>query len=172
MAISQSVPKWDWKREHPLPHRGFGKHSIDEMRCGVGHPSARARRTETTPLARERNQPLFAAALAANPQKTPGEDPAIQERTKLALHKTRHRPARLLRVGKKGLEVLPDDAVEKCLLRRAARVLGQGGPSRDRGRGRPRMTRADALALLPALPDLPLGVRSRTISTSSDPIGR
>ena len=65
------------------------------------------------------------------------EQAAFQELAELAFDEGRHVAIRCRGVCEKGLEVLLDDAIEKCLLRRAARILGQDDLSRDRNGGKP-----------------------------------
>ncbi len=120
VVIGQAVAKGDGKREHPLAHGSFWKDAIHKMSSRIGHAATRARRTETSPLTRERDKPIGAAGLAAYAQEPSAQDPALQKRAKLALHEARHRPTRFLCLGQEGLEVLLDHAIKESLLRPAA----------------------------------------------------
>ena len=66
------------------------------------------------------------------PKKTSSKDATIEIRTDFAFNEASNGRCLLACVRKKGLEVLLDDFVEKCLLRLVALVVGHVDPVRDR----------------------------------------
>jgi hypothetical protein len=82
-----AVPEWIGKRQDPLTHRHLRQYAIDKMGGGVCHPSPSARRTESSPLARERNEPVVTAAVAVYTQETMGENATIQVHAQLPFDK-------------------------------------------------------------------------------------
>jgi hypothetical protein len=80
-----SVSEWIGKREHPLPNRHFGKDVIDELGCHVRHAPTTARGTESSSLARERDETIVSACIAVDAQEPMGEHTALEIATNLAL---------------------------------------------------------------------------------------
>jgi len=127
VVIRQAVAKGDRKREHPLAHGSFGKDAIHKMGRGIGHPPARARRTESAAFTRKRDEPIIAAGLAAHAEKAPAEKAAVEEGLELALDEAGDHPTLFLGAGEKGFEVLLYDAVEHAGFGRAPLVLERVG---------------------------------------------
>ena len=59
--VGKTVAKGEGNRQHPLPHRDFGKYMVDEMRRRIGHAPPATRRTKASMLARIRNDAVHAA---------------------------------------------------------------------------------------------------------------
>jgi hypothetical protein len=87
---------------------------IDEMRGTFGHAATTATGTERPPLARERDEPIEAAAAAVKPRKAAGQEPAPEERPERPLDKLRHAfaVAQTGRLHQEGLQVVLHDLVE------------------------------------------------------------
>jgi hypothetical protein len=85
---------------------------VHEVRCPPGHATATATRTEPTPLARERNQPIQTAGDASEPGAPGGEVPTPEEASEFVLHEPRQgrAGAQALRLRQEGLEMREDDA--------------------------------------------------------------
>jgi hypothetical protein len=113
------------------------------MRRRVGHAPAGAGGTEASALAREGDEALAAAGVAAHAQEAVGRDAAVEEAPELALDEARDAAVLLARPGEEGLEVVGDDPVEHGLFGTAREVsaLAAAFPGRARrgdGRGHAR----------------------------------
>jgi hypothetical protein len=86
------------------------------VRGGVDHAPAAAGRTETTPLAREGDEAIVAAGVAADPQEAVSKDPAPEVRAQLLLDKAGRRAIVFACVCQEGLELFTDDRVERGVL--------------------------------------------------------
>ena len=75
-----------WKAQDPLSNRGTWKYMVDEMRRALGHPTASTTRAEASAFARERDQPIGAAARTPKAVKPMREHAAASESLELALH--------------------------------------------------------------------------------------
>ena len=95
------------------------------MRRGVGHAARSARGTKSTALTRVSYEPLPAAVVAADAEKAPAEEAAVEEGSELALDEAGNHPTVFPGRGEKGLEVVLHDAVEN-------RVLGLAPLVRER----------------------------------------
>ena len=124
-AIAQRIGK----SENPLTHRNFGQDMVDERSGCVRHPPATTRRTESTSLAREGNEPIVSTPVAMDTQKSVSEYPALQIRTDLSLHEPGNGRALPSRPSQKGLELLADDFVEQSLFGFVAFVFDGGRES-------------------------------------------
>ncbi len=60
----------------------------------------------------------MSASIAMDAQEPVGEDPASQVMPKLSFDEPRNRPAPIAGPGQERLEVIRNDAVEDCLVRR------------------------------------------------------
>lgn len=113
----------DRRREHPLTHGNGRYDAIDDVRCGVCHASACAARTQTACLARECDEQVVLARVAAGAQKPALEDPAAQIRAKLVAHVFRNRSVvRVARVFEERLEMFAHDAMKQRVLRPARTI--------------------------------------------------
>jgi hypothetical protein len=115
-ADSPSVTLRSRQRQHPLSDRHDRQHTIDEVRRRLGHASSCARRTQTPPLARERD-PTLVTALATHAQEPIRQDPAVQQRAQLPTYESRHRASAILRALDEAREVALNRAVQRCLFR-------------------------------------------------------
>ncbi len=113
-------------RQHPLPHRDFGKYMVHEMGCRVGHAPASTRRTKASMLARIRDDAIHAAGVAVNPHKTSGQNSAIKKRAQFAFHKPGNHTSALLLPGQKGFDVFGYQMIENALFRMARVILKSG----------------------------------------------
>jgi hypothetical protein len=72
-SANRPLRQWHRNRQHPLPHRHFGKYMVNEMSRRIGHaPAATTRAKSSNMLARIRNREVLAADIAVNPDKTVG----------------------------------------------------------------------------------------------------
>ena len=117
--VCTAVAKWVWESEHPLANRHRGEDTIHEVSRGVGHAVAAAGRTEATALARERHKAVVTTLVAAQTQKTVGEDAAAQEGPKLLLDESRRRLLSGSCACEERLELFANDAVQRRPLRRS-----------------------------------------------------
>ncbi len=85
-VVGQKKPDPKGKREDPLADGHARQDPVDEVGGGIGHASAAARRAETASFARERDESVFAAVLATDPDEALCQDAAIEEGAKLFLH--------------------------------------------------------------------------------------
>jgi hypothetical protein len=92
------------------------------MSGGVGHAPAEAGGAETAPLAGEGDDPIAAAGVAVDAEKTVGEEAALEEAAELALDESRQ--GTVARAGQEALEFRLHDAVENGLLGTMALVGG------------------------------------------------
>src|SRR5262245_36229699 len=123
----QQVAQRPRQRQHPLPYRNIGNHSIDEMRRQLGHAAAPARRTEAAPLAAERHHHVVPAAVAAHMQAAVLQQAAAQVGPKFAAHEERQTATVFARASaEERVQVRLDRAVEDGTLRLAALI----GPPR------------------------------------------
>jgi hypothetical protein len=124
-AIAQRIGK----SENPLTHRNFAQDMVDERSGCVRHPPATTRRTESTSLAREGNEPIVSTPVAMDTQKSVSEYPALQIRTDLFLHEPGNGRALPSRPSQEGLDLLADDFVEQDLFGFVAFVFDGGRES-------------------------------------------
>jgi hypothetical protein len=121
--------------QDPLSDRYIGQHVIDQVRGTLRHAASATRCTEAASLARERHQPIVAAAVAVKPREPCGQAPAGEKFSELLLDETRQAfpvaPQGGFRTER--LEVIADDAVEHGL-QRIAGVIGVGGQRTARTR--------------------------------------
>ena len=121
-VIGAPVAQGVGEGEDPLAHRHLGEDAIDEVRGGVGHAAAAARRAEATPLARERHEAVELAFVAVEPEEAVGEDSAAKKGAELLLDETGRRPLAGSCAGQEGLELLAEGSVQEGLLRRSRAV--------------------------------------------------
>jgi len=86
------------------------------MRRGVGHAACSARGTEPSTLTRVSYEPLPAAVVAADAEKAPAEEAAVEKGAELALDEAGDDAALIAGGYEKGLEVLLHGAVENGVL--------------------------------------------------------
>ena len=115
-VVGAAVAERVGQRENPLADGHFRKNAIDEVCGGVGHAPAFAGRTETTPLARERDEAIVAAGVAVKPQEAVSQDSAPEVRAQLLLDESGRRAIAFACARQEGLELLTDDRVERGLL--------------------------------------------------------
>jgi hypothetical protein len=128
--------------EDPLPHGRVREHVVDELRGALGHAAPPVAWTETTPVARVRDQAIEPALLAPKPREAPGRPPASEEVAKLLRDKP-GQPVTLaqtrgLRLER--LEVVAHDLVED----------GRAGLPRHVGRRRRGATLTTAAEAVPS----------------------
>ena len=75
------------KRQHPLPDGDSREHAVDQMGCGIRHPASDTRITETSFLARIRDEAVEAALIAVHTHETPSQNATVQELAELAFNK-------------------------------------------------------------------------------------
>jgi hypothetical protein len=121
-VVGAAIAKRIGKREHPLADRHSGEDAVHEARRGVGHAPPTAGGTEAAALARERNEPVEPAVVAVHAQEAEGQHTAAEVVPELLLDEAGHGLVPPARLGQKGLELPPDDAVEDALLGAVARV--------------------------------------------------
>lgn len=140
---SQQVPKPIRQTEDPLPHRYIGKHMIDQMGGTFGHAAAAATGTESTPLGRERHQPILAARVAMEPREPARQATASQEVAELLFDESRQPFAIAKRRGlcTERFEVFEDNLMERTL-RRSPRFVGRRGLGHAHAAKRPPCQRA------------------------------
>jgi hypothetical protein len=110
-AIAQRIGK----RQNPLPNGNFGQDMVDERSGSVRHPPPTTRRTESTSLAREGNEPIVSTRVAMDSQESVSEYAALEIRPNLSLHEPGNGRALPSRPSQEGLELLADDFVEQGL---------------------------------------------------------
>jgi len=128
----QAVAQSEGQREHPLPYGDLGQHAVHQLRRGVGHAAPPARGTEPPALAREGDDALGGAGSAAQAHEAVGQDPAGEERPKLAFDEARHGPVSSPGVREEAFELGLHRAVEDALFGAAA---GVDAPLRTARRG-------------------------------------
>jgi hypothetical protein len=105
------------ERKDPLTAGGFGEESIPELRGGVGHAPADARRTERATLAGHGHHLLSATVSAADPDQAPAQNATVQIASKLALDERGIAgSAASFGLCEEGLQVLLYDLVQGCVL--------------------------------------------------------
>jgi hypothetical protein len=72
--------------ENPLSQRRLREHVVQQVRGGLGHPPAQARRTEPAPLTAERDEMTLRAAGARHQGEAPAEQAAIEIAVELGAH--------------------------------------------------------------------------------------
>jgi len=70
-----------------LPEQVARDDVVHQVRCRLGHAPGPARRAKASAFAAERNQLVFPAVTAAQPQEAVGQGAALQEGVELVLHK-------------------------------------------------------------------------------------
>ena len=78
VIVGQPIAQPEGERQNPLAHRQAAEHAVDEVRGELAHAPAAARRTDA-PLAREGDEDLSRAAVAAKARKPARHHPAGQE---------------------------------------------------------------------------------------------
>jgi hypothetical protein len=96
---------------------------VDERSGCVRHPPATTRRTESTSLAREGNEPTVSTRVAMDTQKSVSEHPTFKIRPDLSLHEPSDGRALPSRPSQEGLDLLADHFVEQGLFGFVAFVL-------------------------------------------------
>ncbi len=84
-VVGTAVAERVGQRENPLADGDFRENAVDEARSGVGHSATSTRGAEATPLAREGDEVVLAAGVAAEPQEAVSQDPAPEVPAKLLL---------------------------------------------------------------------------------------
>jgi len=123
----QQVPDPVRHTQGPLADRHVGEDVVDEVRSTFGHAPTATARTDTSPLARERDQSLGSAVATPEPREATGQEPTPQEGPELVLDEPRQPVAvpKPRRLGANRLEVVPHDRVQDRRARVSRRVLGQ-----------------------------------------------
>ena len=123
----QHVPDPMRHTPDPLADRHVGQDVVDEVRRTFGHAPTATTRTETSPLAQERDEPLGLAATAAEAREAAGEESTPQKRPELVLDET-GQPVAVAergRLGPERLEMVAHNRVEDRCAGVSRRVLGQ-----------------------------------------------
>jgi hypothetical protein len=127
--------------EHELAHGDAGNDVIDQVGCGSGHTLGVAGGAGAPALARKRDEEIVPTGGASDPSKAVGQDSAFEVAPQSPLHVRRDSVAQGIGfVGQSeiGLQVFPDDAVERGGLGPAAAIaLGLGGGRRSGRKRRP-----------------------------------
>jgi len=130
LVVGERVAQPARRGEHPLPDREAAEHVIDQVCREARHAAPGTRRTETAPLARERDQQIGATLVAAEAGEAPRELPAGEKLPQLALDEARQTVTVAARagLGEERLEVLVDEAVQRAVLGHARAVAGRREP--------------------------------------------
>ena len=107
------------KREHPLPDGQTAKHVVGQVGCQIRHSPPAARRTKPATLAREGDQDLVSAPVAAESGEATGHYAAGEKLAKLPLDEggqTLARAAAFSRFLEERLEVFAEHAMENSVL--------------------------------------------------------
>jgi len=115
-VVGAAVAERVRKREHPLPDRNLGQNAVGEMRGGISHATAAAGGAEAAPFAGEGHEAVAATVVAAQAQKTVGEDAAAQEGAEFLLDEAGHGMPAFGRPGQEAPELLANRPVEEGLL--------------------------------------------------------
>jgi len=105
--------------EHELAHREVGNDVVYQVGGRLRHALSPTRGTGASGPARERHQELIATTRAASPGEPVGQEAALQIAPELLFHVIRQAVTYwigLVGQGEVGLQVLPDDAVERSSL--------------------------------------------------------
>ena len=100
----------------PLADGDVGEDVIDQVGCGPGHTLGGAGGAGSPALAGKGHQEVVAATRASSPSEAVGQDATRQVAPELFLHVVRYAVAHgigLIGQGEVGLQVFPDDAVER-----------------------------------------------------------
>jgi len=108
--------------QHPLAHRLLGKHLVDQQRGTRGHAPSAAAGTKATLLAAESNQMLRMATVAAHPQKTVLETPALEVFLELLLNISRQVRALRRQVRLERGIVFLDELIKEGALRAVTHI--------------------------------------------------
>jgi hypothetical protein len=114
-----------------------GQHVIGEMGGKLGHAPRVAGWADPSALAREWDQALVAAVLAAGSGKPVCEDAAAQIGSEVLLNPPWNTVAEGIgfrRPGEEGLEMMLDDRIERRGLRSSRAIRGRDGRTRWPGR--------------------------------------
>jgi hypothetical protein len=98
---------------------------LDQVRGGLGHAPGVARWTQPPPLAGEGHQDVVAALGTSGAGEALGKNAALKRLPKLPLNMCRHRaaiPVVFPCEGERGLPVLLNEPVERCVLRTATGI--------------------------------------------------
>lgn len=151
--------------QNSLSDRHSGQDLIDEVKSGVGHPPADARRAETAALTRKRHKTALAAVLAASAKKTMRQDAAFEKGLDLSDHEAGESSsvARNLQARQEGSPVLLQRLVEQ-------RFFGVGAARTNEARSAAPSKRLGARRLQHPVSSAPPATRlpsSRTGQTTS-----
>jgi hypothetical protein len=127
-AVVEKRPQAFGNREDELAHGHVGNDVVHQVSRRLGHAPGVAGRAGTPALAGKRHQEVVPATRASGPCKAVGQDAASQIASELFLHMIRHAVAHgigLVGQGQVGLQVFPDDAVQRGGLG-AAPTIGLG----------------------------------------------
>jgi hypothetical protein len=110
----QPVPQSVRQTQDPLSDWNVGDDAIDQVGSAFRHPPATTTRAERAPLARERDEPIQGAPVAAKPREATSQEPAPEEVPKRALDEWRQAGtvAQPRRLGQERLEVILHDLVK------------------------------------------------------------
>lgn len=128
----EHIAQAERQAENPLADGHGGEPVIDEVRRALGHPTPATRRTDRARFARERDEPLGVAGVAAEVCKTSGPDAARDELLEFAIDERRNAAAFCGR-PQEGREMYPHGPVQYGVLG-GARAVGtdaRGRSARD-----------------------------------------
>jgi hypothetical protein len=119
--------------EDDLADGYVGNNVIHQVNCSLGHAPGVAGGAGAPALAGERDEEVVPTGGASDPSEAVGQDTALEVAPEFLFHMIRHAVSHgvgLIGQGQVGLQVLPDDAVERRSLGTAPPV----GLGRDAGR--------------------------------------
>ena len=137
-VVGAAVAERVGQGQHPLADGDHRQHAVDEVGGGVGHAATAAGGAEAAALAREGDDPLVMASVAAHPQEAVRGNAAAKIGAQLLLYETWRRLAAFVGAREEGLEVGGDRSVEHGalgtprLIGRLARCAGRCDRWRDR----------------------------------------
>lgn len=120
---AQQVAQSGWQRQRPVADRSLRKGPVNQVRGGLRHPSAAARRVESRTLAAQGHQPIVLAGIPMDPHKPLAQKATVQEPTDLPVYERRQPMAGLPRARHQRGECARDRPIQHALLRAAPRVL-------------------------------------------------
>ena len=86
-VVGQSRAKLEGERDHELAQRNCrGQHMVHQVGCGLGHPSAPARRAPSPSFAAEGYQPTLWTLLAFEQGEAPTQKATLKELLELTAH--------------------------------------------------------------------------------------
>jgi hypothetical protein len=122
-VIRQAIAKGEGKRQHPLADGHFGKHAIDEVGRGVGHPAATAGRADCPALAGKCDHPVLAAGIAMYAQEAMRQHATIQKRPQFPFDEAGHATLTATLPRQESFELFGDHAIEDACLRVTGTVI-------------------------------------------------